>query len=378
MTLDDRLPGIGHMRERARRRMPRVAWEYLDSGTGEGAGVHRNREAFQRVRLTPRFFVDALSPDLRTELFGRTWEAPFGVAPVGIQSLMWPGAELALARAARRAGLPYTLSTMTGEALEKVAEAAGESFWFQLYVPRSEEILDDLLDRAEAGGAEVLAVTLDVPTGSRRERQRAAGLGMPPPITPRLIWDVAMRPAWAFATLDRGIPSLATMTKYVSKRELSRFSEFVNREMNVAVTPEVLGRLRERWKGRLLVKGVVHPDDAKAALDMGCDGIWASNHGARQLDSIAGGIETLPAIVEAVGGRAPVIYDSGVQDGHDVARALALGADFVMLGRSFVYGVAAAGRPGAAHVMKVLRAELSNVMTQLGCNRIDELKDRLA
>ncbi|MFO7856621.1 MAG: alpha-hydroxy acid oxidase [Paracoccaceae bacterium] len=358
--------------------MPRVAWEYLDSGTGEGAGVHRNREAFQRVRLTPRFFVDALAPDLETELFGRTWAAPFGVAPVGVQSLMWPGAELALARAARRAGLPFTLSTMTGEVLEKVAEAAGDSFWFQLYVPRSEEILSDLLDRAEAGGAEVLAVTLDVPTGSRRERQRAAGLGMPPPITPRLIWDVAMRPAWAFATLDRGIPRLATMTKYVPKRELSRFADFVNREMNVAVTPEVLGRLRDRWKGRLVVKGVVHPDDAKAALDMGCDGIWASNHGARQLDSIPGGIETLPAIVEAVGGRAPVIFDSGVQDGHDVARALALGADFVMLGRSFVYGVAAAGRPGAAHVMKVLRAELANVMTQLGCSRIDELKDRLA
>ncbi len=378
MTLDESLPGVGHMRARARRRMPRVAWEYLDSGTGEGEGVHRNRRAMQEVRLVPRFFREALEPELSTTLWGRRRPLPFGVAPVGVQSLMWPGAELALARAARRAGVPYTLSTMAGEVLEKAAAGAGESFWFQLYVPRSEEILEDLIARAEAAGAEVLAVTLDVPMGSRRERQRRAGVGMPPKITPALVLDVLSRPAWAFATLNRGIPTVATMAKYVPAGRLANFAAFVNAEMTVAVTPELLARIRERWKGRLVVKGIVHPDDARAALDMGCDGVWASNHGARQLDSIPGGIATLPAIVEAVGGRAPVIYDSGVQDGHDVARALALGADFVMLGRSFVYGVAAAGKPGAEHVMKVLTAELSNVMTQLGCNRLSELKERLA
>ncbi|MEM1314272.1 MAG: alpha-hydroxy acid oxidase [Pseudomonadota bacterium] len=377
MDLMDAAPSIEDLRRRARARAPHVAWEYLDSGTGLETGVAANRAAMKAVRMIPRFFVDASQPDTRRELFGRVWDAPFGVAPVGVQSLMWPGAELMLAQAARAANLPYTLSTVAGEDLEKVGPAAGESFWFQLYTPTNPNMRADLIDRAAEAGAEVMTVTVDVPAASRRERQRKAGVGMPPRMTPAMIARVLMRPAWLKATLARGIPSVSNLRRYASKEDLANFGAFVGQELTVAVTPELFSEIRGRWQGKLLVKGIMDPEDARRAVELGADGIWVSNHGARQIDFVQPAIEALPRVVEAVNGNAKVVMDSGVRDGHDVARAVALGADFVFLGRAMMYGVMAYGAEGAAHAMRLIHEELANVMTQLGAPTLEDLAGRL-
>lgn len=378
MDLMDRWPAIEDLRRTASRRAPHVAWEYLESGTGLETGVAANREAFRNVRMVPRFFVDASEPDLTTELFGRTWDAPFGVAPVGVQSLMWPGAEKMLARAARASGIPYTLSTVAGENIEDVAPEAGENFWFQLYTPKNPNMRADLMDRAWEAGARVMTVTVDVPAASRRERQRKAGVGMPPRMTAAMIGRILMRPRWLAETLSRGIPSVQNLQRYASKDDLANFGAFVGQELTVAVTPELFSDIRSRWQGALLVKGIMDPDDARRAVELGADGIWMSNHGARQIDLVKPAIDALPEVVEAVGGYAKVVMDSGVRDGHDIARAVARGADFVFLGRAMMYGVIAGGEVGAQHAMTILREELANVMTQLGCPKLSDLPGRLA
>jgi len=378
MDLMDRWPAIEDLRRTASRRAPHVAWEYLESGTGLETGVAANRQAFRNVRMVPRFFVDASEPDLTTELFGRTWDAPFGVAPVGVQSLMWPGAEKMLARAARASGIPYTLSTVAGENIEDVAPEAGENFWFQLYTPKNPNMRADLMDRAWEAGARVMTVTVDVPAASRRERQRKAGVGMPPRMTAAMIGRILMRPRWLAETLSRGIPSVQNLQRYASKDDLANFGAFVGQELTVAVTPELFSDIRSRWQGALLVKGIMDPDDARRAVELGADGIWMSNHGARQIDLVKPAIDALPEVVEAVGGYAKVVMDSGVRDGHDIARAVARGADFVFLGRAMMYGVIAGGEVGAQHAMTILREELANVMTQLGCPKLSDLPGRLA
>lgn len=373
----DRCYSIDDMRRRARRRMPHVAWEYLDSGTGPEQGVARNIRAMEAVTLTPRFFIDATAPDLGTRFLGQDFAAPFGVAPVGLQSLMWPGAEVMLARAAGKAGVPYCLSTVAGETLEAVAKAAGERFWFQLYAPVDADIRRDLLRRAAEAGARALVVTVDVPLSSRRERQKRAGVGMPPRMTPGFVADLLLHPAWLAATLSRGTPRFRVIERYASKGEATDIAGFIGRRFSLAVTPEILAEIRSEWAGPLLVKGVMHPDDVEISLQAGADGIWVSNHGARQLDPVPSAVEVLPGLVEAVAGRAPIAFDSGVRNGGDIARAVALGAEMVFLGRPFVWAVGAHGRHGATHAMTLLREELANVMGQVGARSAAELRERL-
>ena len=236
----------------------------------------------------------------------------------------------------------------------------------------------DLLARAQQAGFSALLVTVDVPVSSRRERQRRAGVAMPPAITPKLIADLVSHPFWSLALLRNGQPRFKTLEKYASAEDLANVAGFVNRELNGRISPDILVDIRKHWQGPMLVKGVLTAQDIEVSLDAGADGLVVSNHGGRQLDIAPAAIDLLPQLLETINGRTPVVYDSGVRSGADIARVLALGADFVLLGRAFLFGVGALGPAGGTHTFTILKDELVNVMGQLGCNTIADLPKTLA
>ena len=367
------LPTIADFAARARRRMPHFAWEYLDSGTGAEECLDRNRAALARVALVPRFLRGPFEPSIETTLMGERYAAPFGIAPVGLSSLMWPRAETILARTAARCRIPYVLSTVANEAPEAIGPAAAGMGWFQLYPPRDEALRKDLIERAREAGFTALVVTADVPTGSRRERQVRAGLSIPPKLTPRMLYWSAIRPRWSIETLRAGQPRFRTLEKYLAASEMRQVTRFIGKSLGGTLSWDYLAETREEWPGPLVLKGILHAEDAKRAVDVGVDAVAVSNHGGRQLDGAPAPIDVLPEIRQAVGEDATLLFDSGVRSALDVARAIALGADFVMLGRAFIYGVAALGDAGGDHTASILVDELKNVMTQLGCRDLDEL-----
>ncbi|MEL7531366.1 MAG: alpha-hydroxy acid oxidase [Bacteroidota bacterium] len=369
-------PAIQDLAKKAKKRIPKVAWEYLQSGTGDEDLLQRNQEAFQKITFRPQFCKGELQANLETTLFGRKYSAPFGIAPVGLTGLMWPKVEHYLAAAAQRNQIPYTLSTVATETPETVGEHIGDMGWFQLYPPKDREIRDSLLERTKAAGFHTLLVTADVPMASRRERTKRAGLKMPPSITPKMIWEGITHPAWTYNTLLNGIPRLRTVEHYTRNNNLKFVSGFVGNRMGGTLSWQYCRELKEAWHGPVVLKGVLHPEDAVKAVDAGMDGILVSNHGGRQFNGALPAIEALPAIVKAVDGRIPIIFDSGVYTGLNIMRALYLDADFVMMGRGFVYGVAALGKYGGDHVAALMKDDLRNNMVQLGVSSIAELKAR--
>lgn len=375
-ALLDRYPSVAYLKARARSRMPHFAWEYLDSGTGLETAVALNHSALDRVRLTPALLRGAIRPDISTTLFGRRYAAPLGVAPIGLCGMMWPGSERMLAAAARRHGIAYCLSTVGCATPEEIGAIAGADAWFQLYPFADRAAEADVLDRAGAAGFSVLMVTVDVPQSSTRERQRRAGFGRTGPSLARLA-QIAASPHWVLAAVRHGAPRFRLIEKYVDDASLSRLAEYIAERLGVVDT-EHLKRIRDRWKGPLVVKGILSPDDAETCVGIGVDGIVVSNHGGRQLDAAPAAIDALARIAPVVGGRAAILFDSGVRTGLDVARALALGADFVLAGRAFVLGVAALGEAGADLVARILVSDLANNMAQLGCASPRELPGRLA
>lgn len=374
-----RYPSVADLRRRARRRIPFFAWEYLDSGTGGDHGVQRNEAALQQITLTPRLLRGEFTPSIETELFGRTYAAPFGVSPVGLTGLMWPGAEHILAATAARYRIPYGLSTVATQNPETVGRIAGDMGWFQLYPPRDPGVRRDLLERAKRAGFTTLLVTADVPTGSSRERQRRAGVSVPPKVTAAMVWRCAIRPQWTAATLMAGgRPRFRGLEKYVSARDLQNMSAFIGQGLGGTLDWNYMEAVRKEWDGPIVVKGIMSVADARDALAFGVDGIGVSNHGARQCDGTPAAIDVLPRIADLAAGQAKIVFDSGVRTGLDICRALALGADFVLLGRAFMYGVAALGEAGGDHVAELLINDLKNNMSQLGCAKISELRDRVA
>ena len=370
----DHYPSIEDLRRRARGRIPFFSWEYLDSGTGRDDGAQRNTDAMRQVTLTPRFMRGQFEPVTKTELFGQTYDAPFGVAPVGLTGLMWPEAENILAQAAGRFRIPYSLSTVATQAPETIGPLAKGMGWFQLYPPRDPGIRRDLLARAKAAGFTTLLVTADVPTGSTRERQRRAGVTVPPRMTPLMIWRCAIRPWWSLSTLAAGTPRFRGIEKYVDGKDLQNMTAFIGRGLGGTLDWNYLEDVRKEWDGPIVIKGIMSVADTRDALSFGADGIGVSNHGARQCDGTPAAIEALPRIAEVVDGRAPIIFDSGIRTGLDIARALALGADFVLCGRAFMYGVAALGPRGGEHVAQLLLNDLKNNMSQLGCRTVQDLR----
>ncbi len=377
MDLDTRYPAIADLAARAKRRVPRFVWDYLDSATGTEATARRNRDALDRILFRPSILHGEITQDLSVEILGQRFERPFGIAPVGMSGLIWPDAEATLARLGRDAGLPYTLSTVASRTPEEVGPHTGGTAWFQLYPPRDPGVLDDMLARVRAAGFGTLVLTADVPVASRRERQRKGGLKQPPRLTPRLMAQTALRPAWALGTLRHGMPRMRFLESYMKSDRSLPSTAHIGYLLRTAPGWDYLARLRAAWDGPLLVKGVLTPEDAVRLRETGADGIWVSNHAGRQFDAAPASIDVLPAIRAAVGPDCPLIFDSGVAGGLDVLRAMALGADMVMLGRAFHYGLAAFGAAGAAHVAHVLTEDLLSNMGQMGLARPADARDRL-
>ena len=375
-NLLNRYPSIEDLRRRAKGRIPHFAWEYIDSGTGADECVQRNRAALQAITLVPEFMKGAFEPQLATRLFDIDYAVPFGVSPVGLTALMWPRAERILARAAARHRFPYTLSTAATEAPETIGPLAEGMGWFQLYPPRRTDIRQDLIARARDSGFTTLLVTADVPVASRRERQVRAGVVVPPKITPRMLYRCMVRPTWSLATLVAGSPRFRGLEKYIDGSDMRDMLSFIGQELGGSLDWVYLEAVRQEWDGPLVLKGILTTAEAERAAAIGFDGIMVSNHGGRQFDGAPAAIDVLPAIAEAVGQRTKILFDSGVRGGLDIARALALGADFVLMGRAFMYGVAALGRRGGDHVAELLKADLINNMTQLGCATLDQLRAR--
>lgn len=371
MNAHAKYPAISDLKTRARGRIPHFVWEYLDSATGVEATQRRNRTALDQVLLDPSILHGEFAPDLSTTLMGRDHPLPIGIAPLGMSGLIWPGAEQMLARMAAREAIPYTLSTVASQLPEDVGPHAGDQGWFQLYPPRDPVIRDDILNRAKRAGFHTLVLTVDVPVASRRERQTRGGLTQPPKLTPRLALQAARCPAWLLGIRQTGMPRLRLMESYSQVKGSLPSNQHIGYLLRTSPDWDYFKALRDAWDGPLVVKGVGRADDAARLTDEGADAIWVSTHAGRQFDGGPASIETLPAIRAAT--PLPVIFDSGIEGGLDVLRALALGADFVMLGRAFHYGLAAMGEPGAAHVLDILRQDMISNMGQLGARSLKDL-----
>ena len=372
MNLHSTYPGLFDLKQRAQRRVPRFVWEYLDSGTGQEATKARNRTALDKVLFNPSILHGEFTPDLTRTFLGETHPLPFGIAPVGMSGLIWPDAEGHLARAAAQAGIPYTLSTVASQMPEDLAPHLGAHGWFQMYPPRDEDIRTDMLNRARQAGFKTLVLTVDVPVASRRERQTRSGLTQPPRLTPRLLAQVAMRPAWAMGMARRGMPHMRMLDKY-STGNVGNLppTAHIGYLLRTAPDWDYVKWLRDAWDGPFVIKGVLRSDDAPKLESAGIDALWVSNHAGRQFDAAPAAIEALPALRAAT--DLPIIFDSGIEGGLDILRALALGADFVMLGRAFHFALAALGAPGPAHLVDMLAKDMAANMGQIGARDLNTL-----
>ncbi len=374
MDLNSRYPSIADLRLRARKRIPHFVWEYLESATGTEATLRRNRAGFDRMMFTPSILHGEIAADLATDFLGQTHPLPVGIAPLGMSGLVWPDAERLLARAATQAGIPYGLSTVATQTPETIGPLTDGRGWFQLYPPRDPEIRRDMLRRARESGFSTLILTVDVPVASRRERQLRSGLTQPPKLTPRLLAQVARRPAWAIGTARLGMPHMRTLDAYSSDTGAKDSTAHIGYLLRTSPDWDYLDWLRTHWEGKLVVKGVLNPADAPRLEQAGVDAIWVSNHSGRQFDAAPASIDVLPQIRDAT--RLPLILDSGIEGGLDILRAIALGADFVMLGRPFHYALAALGADGPAHLIDILKRDLVSNLGQLGVARPIDLRGR--
>ena len=377
MELDLSHPSIEDLRRKAQKRIPRFAFEYLDSATGRELGAKVNRDALDAIGFMPSVLCGRTKANLQAKLLGKPYDLPFGIAPVGMSGLMWAGAERMLAQAAVAHNIPFSLSSVAVASPEDVALHIGQNGWFQHYPVKSADLRRKMLPRIKAAGFHTLIITVDVPEESRRERQRRANLTVPPKADLRTLTEMAVRPAWCLAQLREGImPRMRFFDDYVPQRGRESFTH-AGALIRGIPDWQYLEELRAEWDGHLIVKGVLRPEDAKRMVEIGADCIWVSNHGGRQFEAGPAVIDQLPKIRAAVGKDVPLIYDSGVAWGLDVMRALAKGADFVMVGRAFQYAVAAFGRKGIDHLVHILKADITANMSQLGLEDLDQLPSYL-
>ncbi|MEM6377893.1 MAG: alpha-hydroxy acid oxidase [Bacteroidota bacterium] len=367
-------PDIDYLRRRAKRRIPGFAFDYLDGGCNSEVNLRRNTEEIREVQLKPYYLRGLENPTMKTTLFGKTYDAPFGIAPIGLQGLMWPRASEILAKAAFDHNIPYILSTVGTASIETIGEITEGNAWFQLYHPSEKELRNDLLKRAEAAGYPVLVILADVPSFGYRSKEIKNGLAIPPRMTMRNIAQIMSSPRWALETLIAGQPDFKTLKPYIPKgMSLRHLGLFMNKTFNGKLNEEKVKELRDLWKGKLVLKGVATEEDTEKAIQLGIDGIIVSNHGGRQLDAGESAIKPLQRIASKYKDQITVMMDSGVRTGPDIASTLASGADFAFLGRSFMYGVAALGKQGGDHTISILKRQLQQVLEQLCCERVKDL-----
>ena len=377
---DDTLVGaynIADLREMARRRLPKGIFEFVDRGAEDEVSLRNNRTAFERIKLKPRVLVDVSQRSQEITLLGKPQKMPIAIAPTGAAGIMWHEGEIAVARAAAAAGIPFTLATGSMTAMEKVAAQAGGRLWFQLYMYADRALSHQIAERAKAAGFEALIVTVDSPVFSNREYNLRNNFTMPMSYTVRNVTDVLMHPRWLAGVLMR----------YVLTTGMPRYENYPS-DVKAKITAQPMGRalklndsltwddvrvLRKLWPRTLMVKGILHPQDAVLAADCGADAVILSNHGGRVMDGALAPIDVLPQVVEAVGKRITVLIDSGFRRGSDVIKALALGANAVLIGRASLYGAAAAGEAGAARAIAIFREEIDRVLALIGCPGVSAL-----
>lgn len=378
IKINPKYPDIDYLRERARRRIPRFAFEYLDGGCNSEINLRRNTAEIRDVQLKPFYLRDYQGISMETELFGKTYSAPFGIAPMGLQGLMWPRASEILAKAAYAHNIPYILSTVGTASIETIAEITQGNAWFQLYHPKEDKLRDDLINRAAAAEYQVLVILSDVPTFAYRAKEIRNGLAIPPKMTFLNMLQILGSPNWAIQTLIAGQPEFKTLKPYIPKGlSISHLGVFMNQTFSGRLNEEKIKPIRDRWKGKLVLKGVVSEEDTEKAIALGLDGIIVSNHGGRQLDAGESTIKPLATIAEKYKGQIKIMMDSGIRTGPDIACTLASGAEFAFLGRSFMYGVAALGKEGGNHTISILKRQFQQVMEQLCCERIADLPNHL-
>ncbi len=371
LKYDPRYPSVQDLKRKAKSRIPKFAFDYLEGGCNDEVNLWRNEADFRDIQLMPQYLKKHGGADMRTELFGHVYDAPFGISPIGLQGLMWPNAPTILAKAARKHNIPYTLSTVSTASIEEIAEATDSKFWFQLYHPTENRLRDDILRRLEAVHCPVLVVLVDVPSFGLRYREIKAGLSMPPKISINNFIQAAVRPEWSIEFLRNGMPTFATLKPYMGKDlDIKQLGKFMNATFTGRVDAEKVKAIRDLWKGKLVIKGVVCDEDMEESIRIGADGVIVSNHGGRQIDAGESTIKPLKGLTDRYGDKMTIMIDSGLRSGPDIGRSLACGAKFTFMGRPFMYGVSALGKKGGDHTIGLLKTQLKQVMEQVCCETV--------
>lgn len=378
--MDSRYPSAKELRERSKKKVPRFAFEYLDGGCHDDINLKRNTQRIRDVELKPKYLIEQKNKtlDIRTKIFGHTYSLPFGIAPIGLQGLMWPKATEILAKASFDHNIPFILSTVSTASIEKISEITEGKAWFQLYHPSDKKITKNLLKRAEESGIKTLVILADVPSFGYRPRDIKNGLSMPPKMTLSNFFQILKRPEWAIKTLINGQPNFEVLKPYMPKNlNLSQLGKFMDETFSGRLNEEKIKYLRDLWKGNLVIKGTESLHDVEKAYQLGLNGIIISNHGGRQVDVGQATIDSLKSIAPVYNNKIKIMMDSGIRGGADIARVLAHGANFTFLGRSFMYGVSALGSKGGNHTITMLKKQLTQVMEQLSCNKVYDLKNTI-
>ena len=378
--MDYRYPSVNELRERSKKKVPKFAFEYLDGGCHDDVNLKRNTQRIRDIELKPKYLIEQNDKalDLRTKIFDHTYSLPFGMAPIGLQGLMWPKATEILAKASFDHNIPFILSTVSTASIEKISEITEGKAWFQLYHPSDKKITRDLLKRAEKSGINTLVILADVPSFGYRPRDIKNGLSMPPKMTLSNLFQILKSPEWAIKTLINGQPNFEVLKPYMPKNlNLSQLGKFMDETFSGRLNEEKIKYLRDLWKGNLVIKGTESLHDVEKAYQLGLNGIIISNHGGRQVDVGQATIDSLKSIAPIYNNKIEIMMDSGIRGGADIARVLAHGANFTFLGRSFMYGVSALGTKGGNHTITMLKKQLTQIMEQLSCKQIYDLKNTI-